>query len=203
MMKTRAGGMSPARWWWLPLALFLGAAAGLSYSLVKEPVYSADAYLVVVAQDNNNLDKTVNFAQAFSRIVTQPGILDTGKSTFLASSDLLRKTVQASASPDAPLVRVSAIAPNGPVAAERANLVADALISYANTRSADTKMRLSSFAKAFAPTSASSPIPLINAGVGAAIAILIAALAYVTPPVIRRKAPPASEPAPVRQEVGV
>jgi capsular polysaccharide biosynthesis protein len=175
------------RWWPLIAATLLGILAGLLYSLVKEPVYTSDAYVVVVSNDEGDTGQALNFAQAYARIVTQPAILATasggGDLTLPVSTARLRRTVQASASPDAPLVGVNASAATPQLAAEQANAVAAALIAYGNSRSEDTNVRLASFASAFPPVSPSSPILPINVAVGAASGILVGGLACLILPV--------------------
>jgi capsular polysaccharide biosynthesis protein len=159
-----------------------GMLAGLGYSLVREPVYTADAYGVVVAEHAGDAPQVVNFAQAYARIVTEPGLLATAQhDPYLSSGDLLKRTLQVSASPDAPLVRLSATAPAAEQAAERANVALNALVLYANRHSTDTGVRLTGFARATAPVSPSSPVPMVNVGVGLAAAVLIAGLAWLAP----------------------
>ncbi|GAA2402867.1 YveK family protein [Nonomuraea africana] len=172
MIWTRAREMKWLTRWWLPLSLVLGALGGLFYSLAKETVYSSDAYVVVVAAGDPG--QSTNFAQAYARIVAQPGLITSGEQA--------RRTLSASASPDAPLVRLTAIAPTAREAVERADQAATALISYANMQAANTGVRLASFASASMPLAPSSPVPLLNVGIGAAGAVLVAGLVFLASP---------------------
>ncbi|MEU6999714.1 Wzz/FepE/Etk N-terminal domain-containing protein [Nonomuraea sp. NPDC046570] len=197
MKKSYRAAAWPRRWC-LPIALLVGTLAGLVVSMVKEPVYSAEAYVTVVPTEGDDMAQAVNYAQAYARIVTQPGVL--------ATDDEVRAHVQSSASPDAPLVRVAATAPTAADAAERANGVADNLTAYANLHSADTRMRVAGFARAFPPSAPSSPIPLVNIAVGAATGVLVGGLAFLAPPLgfrRRRRVRPRAEPAKSLHEVGV
>ncbi|GIH89774.1 hypothetical protein ACFFMN_12750 [Planobispora siamensis] len=172
------------RWWPLAAAVFLGTLGGLSFSLVKGPVYTADAYVVVVPGTPGGTVQAVNFAQVYSRIATQPAILSlalAGGSP--ADGERLRRAVRASASTDAPMVGLSASAPGPQESADRANVVATALIAYANHRATATGVRLVSFAPALAPASPSSPPPPLSAAVGAAAGVLVGGLACLVPPI--------------------
>ncbi|WP_449066670.1 hypothetical protein, partial [Planomonospora algeriensis] len=182
--------------------MLVGTLAGLAFSLLKEPVYTADAYVVAVPADRSDTAQAVNFAQTYARVATQPEILalaldgaaspsssapdlgllprgtvpDTGVpagssaaggASFPESSvERLRRAVQASASPDAPLVGLSASAPGPRQAADRANAVATALITYANYQAVNTRVRLVRFTKALPPASPASPPPAVGAALG-------------------------------------
>jgi hypothetical protein len=85
--------------------------------------------------------------------------------------------VQASVSPDAPLIQVSAGTGDAVGAAALANAVAGELVSYGNARSADTGVRLASFSQALPPSAPSSPVPFLDVLVGAAAGLLLGGLA--------------------------
>ncbi|GAT65226.1 lipopolysaccharide biosynthesis protein [Planomonospora sphaerica] len=197
------------RWWPLGAAVLVGTLAGLAFSLVREPVYTADAYVVAVPADRSDTARAVDFAQTYARVATQPEILalalddaspppgpdpgllprgtspDTGvpaASVPESSVERLRRAVQASASPDAPLVGLSASAPGPRQAADRANAVATALITYANYQAVNTRVRLVRFTKALPPASPSSPPPAVGAALGATGGVLVGALVCLTVP---------------------
>ncbi|MEU4549673.1 Wzz/FepE/Etk N-terminal domain-containing protein [Nonomuraea dietziae] len=172
MTWTQARVTGWLRRWWLPLSLLLGALAGLFYSLAREPVYSSDAYVVVVAEGDPG--RTANFAQAYARIAVQPGLITSGEQA--------QRTLSASASPDAPLVRLTAIAPTAQEAVARADQASTALISYANMQATNTGVRLASFASASLPLAPSSPALLVNVGIGTAAAVLVAGLVFLASP---------------------
>ncbi|GGL08656.1 Wzz/FepE/Etk N-terminal domain-containing protein [Planomonospora parontospora] len=207
------------RWWPLGAAVLVGTLAGLAFSLLKEPVYTADAYVVAVPADRSDTAQAVNFAQTYARVATQPEILTLaldgavsppssvpdpgllppgtspdpggppessapgGAASPESSVERLRRAVQASASPDAPLVGLSASAPGPRQAADRANAVATALITYANYQAVNTRVRLVRFTKALPPASPSSPPPAVGAALGATGGVLVGALVCLTVPV--------------------
>ncbi|MFE3454155.1 Wzz/FepE/Etk N-terminal domain-containing protein [Nonomuraea sp. NPDC059194] len=175
------------RWlarWWVPLSLLLGVTAGLIYSLSKEPVYSSDAYVLVVSE--GDMAQAVHFAQAYTRIAVQPGLITGDEQT--------RRTLSASASPDAPLIRLTTLAPTARQAAEQANQAATALILYGNRHSTDTRVRLTSFAGASVPASPSSPVLLVNVSVGAAAAVLLVGLVWLAGPYVLTRPTPERTP---------
>ncbi|MFC4114453.1 lipopolysaccharide biosynthesis protein [Nonomuraea zeae] len=185
MTWTRSGARGLLWRWWLPLSLTLGALGGLAYAMVKEAVYAADAYVVVVAAGDPA--RAADFAAAYARVSVQPGLLLTDAAE--------RRSLTVAASPDAPLVRLTSTAATGQLAADRANRAATALIAYANTHSADTHVRLASFAEASSPALPSAPVPLISVAVGACGAALVGGLARLAAPRARPQA--SREPAPV------
>ncbi|MGW5686437.1 hypothetical protein [Nonomuraea sp. NPDC003754] len=159
---------------WLPLSLLFGVLGGLFYSLAKEPVYTSDAYVVVVSE--GDMAQAVHFAQAYTRIAVQP---------FIIGNEQAGGTLSATASPDAPIIRLTAQAATALDAAARADQAASALILYANGHAADTRVRLTSFATASVATSPSSPVLLVNISVGGAAAALVTGLLYLGAPYVR------------------
>ncbi|GGS98025.1 hypothetical protein ACFFV7_21285 [Nonomuraea spiralis] len=171
------------RTWSLLTLPLIGMGAGLTYSLVQRPVYTADAYTVVSGVRQGAPTQEADFAQAFARVTVHPGLLaGAGGDAYLSDGELLRTTLQASASPDAPLIRLAAVADTADEAARRANSVAGALTAYANRHSADTGVRLAGFAPAVPPAAPSSPRPLVAAAVSTAGGLLLAALIWMAVP---------------------
>ncbi|GII00973.1 hypothetical protein [Planobispora takensis] len=184
MNEPATAATHPWRWWPMAAAVFLGTLGGLAFSLVKGPVYTSDAYVVVVPGTPAGTAQAVNFAQVYSRIATQPAVLGlalAGGSP--ADGERLRRAVRASASADAPMVGLSASAAGPQESADRANAVATALITYANHRATATGVRLVGFAPALAPVSPSSPPPALSAAVGAAAGVLVGGLACLASPI--------------------
>jgi capsular polysaccharide biosynthesis protein len=160
-------------------AVLLGVLAGAMYSVVKAPAYTADAQVVVVNSATATDDTTaVKFAQAYGRITGDSAILSQTPTVRAGGSvTALRGQIRAETSPDAPLVQITGTAPNAARAAQVANEVAAALISFGNTRSASTGARLASFAQASAPEQPSSPNRPVDIAVGAAAGLLIGGFA--------------------------
>ncbi|TDE41764.1 hypothetical protein E1295_28915 [Nonomuraea mesophila] len=186
MTWTRARIMSVLARWWLPLSLTLGASGGAVYAVASQAVYSADAYVVVVA--GGDPAQAIDFASAYARISAHPGLL-TGDENEWGS-------LSVAASPDAPMVRLTSVAPTGWEAADRANRAATALITYANRHATDTRVRLAPFASASIPTHPSAPLPLGCVAVGGLGAALVAGLVRLAAPQALRQVR-REEPAPV------
>jgi capsular polysaccharide biosynthesis protein len=160
-------------------AILLGVLAGAMYSVVKAPAYTADAQVVVVNSATATDDTTaVKFAQAYGRITGDSAILgQTATVRSGGSVTALRGQIRAETSPDAPLVQITGTAPSAARAAQIANEVAGALITFGNQRSAQTGARLASFSQASAPDKPSSPNRPVDIAVGAAAGLLIGGFA--------------------------
>jgi capsular polysaccharide biosynthesis protein len=191
-------------------AVLLGVLAGAMYGVFKAPAYTADAQVVVVNAATATDDTTaVKFAQAYGRITGDSAILaQTATVKGGGSVTALRGQIRAETSPDAPLVQITGTAPNAARAAEIANEVAGALISFGNARSAQTGARLASFAQASAPDKPSSPNKPVDIAVGAAAGLLIGGFATTAGVGGRRRRPgptpaPTPAPAPLPEKNGV
>ncbi|MFC4010139.1 hypothetical protein ACFOY2_23125 [Nonomuraea purpurea] len=152
--------------WWLPLSLTLGMSAGIVWTLTRDVVYAADAYVVVVA--GGDPAQAADFAAAYARISAHPGLLSSEK----AEQDAL----SVAASPDTPLLRLSSTGANGWQAADRVNRAAGTLIAYANAHTTDTRVRLASFASAAPPMYPATPALPLSMALGAGGAALVAGI---------------------------
>jgi capsular polysaccharide biosynthesis protein len=168
------------RWWPIGLLTMLSALSGLAYGVASDPVYTANAYVVVVAQNPGD-SLIVSYAQAYARIADQGATLNAAAdaSTGTASVRELRQQVQASASPDAPVIEIAGSANSARRAADMANLVANGLAITANAQSADTGVRLSLLSAAAPPADPTSPRLGLDVAVGAAVGLLLGGLALL------------------------
>jgi capsular polysaccharide biosynthesis protein len=164
------------------LTVLVGGTAGYVYSRKAPPNYAARAYVVVTATDPGDAQTAVNFAQAYARVAGQGDVLSLavtasgGKITV----DELAAGVQASSSPDAPMIEVTGSAVNATKAALIANSVANGLIATAAKQSTTTRMTLSMLSAAVPPTTVTSPPrPRIGAAIGAAGGLLLGLLALL------------------------
>ncbi|MEV4070126.1 hypothetical protein ACGFJC_26665 [Nonomuraea fuscirosea] len=187
MNWTPARLTGPLSRWWLPLSLTTGLLGGLAYTLAGQAVYTSDAYVVVVA--GGEATRAGDYAAAYARVAAQPGVLG------VAAADLDGLSV--AASPDAPLIRLTAAAPTAAEAAGRADRLATALIAYAGTHATDTHVRLAPFAGASSPSRPSAPVPLVNLAVGGCGAVLAGGLLRLAAPPARRRAVREQMPEPV------
>ncbi|SDL94730.1 hypothetical protein [Nonomuraea jiangxiensis] len=170
--------------WWLPLSLAFGMLGGLAYTLARDTVYAADAYVMVAGGDPA---RAAHFASAYARIAGHPGLITSGE----AEQDAL----SVAATPDAPMLRLTFMAPEATEAAERVNRAAAALVHYANSHAAQTDVRLVPFATATPPLHPASPVLLICVAIGGCGAVLVAGLVRLAAPPARQAAPRAPEPA--------
>jgi uncharacterized protein involved in exopolysaccharide biosynthesis len=181
--------MGPARRIGLPLAIVIaGLLTGLGYGLFKTPAYSATSYVLVVSQADDGPPAAISFAQAYGRLAALPETL-AWSATPLRPADLAkaRENIQASSSPDTPLLRLTASAGTPHRAANFANTAADALVRYGKARQQDTGVRVALMTRAAAPVSPSSPNLPLNVAVGTATGILLAGLAAASAGARRRR----------------
>lgn len=150
------------RWWLLVLGVVLGTVAGFGYAAVAAKSYTASSYVVVTAVPTTaggtqDASVPVNFAQAFGRIIEQQDIVGRAAAAihYQGSATDYGKHIQASTSPNAPLIQIIGTAPNGDDAANYANAAADALVSFANVQTAETGVSLAVLSQATAPDSPS------------------------------------------------
>jgi capsular polysaccharide biosynthesis protein len=171
------------RWWPVAALVALGSFAGLGYALLRQPVYAAKAYVAVVAQNSGD-GTAVSFAQAYARIAGQGDVLVAAvrNSTGQVSAQDLQRAVRAASSPDAPVIEITGSASTARRAADLSNLVADGLISTANQRSTDTRVRLVVLSPALPPITPVSPRPALDTAVGAAAGLLLGGLALLASP---------------------
>ena len=164
-----------------PIAIVVACTlAGLAYGLFKAPTYSATSYVLVVS-DPDGGPAAVNFAQAYGRLASMRETLAwAAKPIPPKVLDRSRAQIQASTSPDTPLVRLTASASTALLSAELANTAADALVRYGNAHQRDTGVRIASMSEASVPAAPSSPNLPLNVAVGVATGLLLGGLVAVT-----------------------
>ena len=185
MPKIRVPIPSPlkvfARRFGLAAALVVaGILGGLGYGTFKTPTYTATAFVLVVGQPDEGL-AAVNYAQAYARLAPLPETLAwSSRGMPQAERERARRSLQASSSPDTPLVRLTGTANDPARAATYANTAADALVRYGVAHQQDTGVRVTLMTEADAPLTASSPNPPMNLAVGTATGLLLGALVAAT-----------------------
>jgi capsular polysaccharide biosynthesis protein len=167
-------------WWPTVLLAAVGALVGLGYAFVTPATYVARAYVVVVAADPTESAEAVSYAQTYARVVPQGDVINAAAKGGNASATDLRRNVQASSSPDAPVIEITGSSGSPGHAADLANLMSAGLVSTANQHSSSTRMKLTILSPASPPDRPSSPRPMINLAVGAAVGILLGGLAALT-----------------------
>ena len=164
------------RCWPVLAAVPLGAACGGAYALAAPVQYQANAYVMVVPQVGGDSATAVNFAQAYGRVIAQPEILlDASASTGVPLAKLT-PLIQATTSPDAPMVQITGSAPTAARAAQEANAVARSLVTFGNAATKETRVRLITFAAAARPDAPSSPSRSLDVAVGGAAGLLVGGL---------------------------
>ena len=166
------------RWPILLLGVALGVGGAILASDVMPPSYSSSSYVLVVPVRETDGGNAINYAQAYARIATdravvQKALTDNG---IAVEPDRIRQLVSASASPDAPLIEITARDGQPERAARLANVVATGLTSYSTARAQDTGYRVRLFTRALPPSRASSPNRVLNTIVGVSVGLLLAGL---------------------------
>ncbi|MFD4534793.1 Wzz/FepE/Etk N-terminal domain-containing protein [Kitasatospora sp. NPDC058397] len=189
------------RWWPVALAVPLGAAAGAGYAVVSHPSYAASAYVLVVPQNPGEAATATNFAQAYGRLAGQPQVLAVAAVETGHTRAQLESLVHGTTSPDAPMIEITGTGTRPQEAAQTADAVARSLVSFANTSSKDTSVRLVTLAPAAEPDKPTTPSAALDVAVGGAAGLLVGALVMMTrrrgeaaPPESAEAAEPAEAP---------
>ncbi|WP_236243209.1 lipopolysaccharide biosynthesis protein [Streptomyces sp. CC228A] len=175
----------PGPAWIVPGAVLLGLAAGGGYGLLKTPQYAATSYVVVVPAERSDPAGAMGLAQAYGRVATDIAVAGDAAVWARVSPAVLRASVQAATSPDAPMISLTARSTRPATAAAMADSVARALVQKGSHAETSTNVRVVQFARATRPTSPVSPSPALAALVGASAGGLLGGLALLVRP--RRK----------------
>ncbi|MFG2822134.1 Wzz/FepE/Etk N-terminal domain-containing protein [Kitasatospora sp. NPDC048365] len=180
------------RWWPLAVAVPLGAAAGAGYALVSHPSYAANAYVIVVPQNQGEAATATNFAQAYGRLAGQPQVLAAAAAESGHSVATLSGLVRGTTSPDAPMIEITGTGARPAEAVKTADAVAKSLIAFGNASSKETGVRLVPLAQAAEPDRPATPSAQLDVAVGGAAGVLLGTLVMLTR---RRRDEPAAEAA--------
>lgn len=157
------------------LAGFLG---GLGYALLAPTTYTATAFVLVVNAGNGETGPAaVSFAQAYGRLAPLPETLEYSTRPLPRHAPGgTREHIQASTSPDTPLIKLAGSARTARDAAAFANAAADALVQYGTSHRADTGVRVALMTLAEPPAAPSSPNLPLGVAAGTATGVLLAGL---------------------------
>ncbi|TDC02155.1 hypothetical protein [Actinomadura bangladeshensis] len=155
-----------------------GLLGGLGYGLLAPTTYTATAFVLVVeAGDGQSGPAAVSFAQAYGRLAPLPETLQHSSIPLPRhAAGGTREHIQASTSPDTPLIRLAGSARTPRDAAAFANAAADALVRYGAQHRADTGVRVALMTLAEPPAVPSSPNLLLDVAAGTAAGVLLAGL---------------------------
>jgi uncharacterized protein involved in exopolysaccharide biosynthesis len=205
--RRKAGATRLPRWWLLPCGVALGAAAGAAYGELHTPEYAATSYVVVVPAKKSDPATALGYAQAYGRVAVQTAVLDDAQAQAGVSADVLRRSVQAATSPDAPMIAVTGTATKPRVAADLANAVARSLIASGQLKARSTGVNVRQFVEAVPPPSPVSISLGLATLVGSSAGGLLGALVLLVQPQRRpgsnapQSAPAAvPRPSPARDE---
>ncbi|QFG23685.1 Wzz/FepE/Etk N-terminal domain-containing protein [Actinomadura sp. WMMB 499] len=200
----------------VPVAFgLIGLLGGFAYTLFATPSYTATAFVLVVEDGEQPAGGTAaGFAQAYGRLAPLPETLAwSGRPLPKAPPGALHEHVQASTSPDTPLIKLTGRAESARDAAGFANAAADALVRYGRSHSADTGVRVALMGVAQPPGAPASPNPPLNLAVGTASGMLLAGLSAAVlngragrrgrPGTPRARHRPPAAPAPAAEPVEV
>lgn len=169
-------------WWPLPLCLALGATGGVVYSAMSSPQYAAISYVVVSPSGRSEAAAALGYAQAYGKVATDPVVLAEAEDKADLSRGTLSDTIQASTSPDAPMVQITATSAKPGQAAKNADAVAKALASTAKASVKRTGARLTVLSDAVAPATPVSPSSTVAVAVGGCAGGLIGGLVLLARP---------------------
>jgi uncharacterized protein involved in exopolysaccharide biosynthesis len=159
-LVPRVTVLTAARRHWLLVAVItaLFTAAGIAVAVVRAPVYTAQARLVVGRIDVSAPGALGSFTQAtqaiasqYSRSIDAEGITSRVAPKAGLSRGQVAARVSASPIPDSPVIRLSAGGPNARDAIRLANLASSALVAYTtalNRSNPDTSRLLGRFTDA-------------------------------------------------------
>ena len=166
------------RWPILLIGVALGIGAGVLVSNLIPPSYSSTSYLLVVPVGNGEDSNAINYAQAYSRVATDQAVVEKAliDNGIPVEPGKIRQFVSVSASPDAPLIEITARDRQPERAARLANVVAQGLSSYSNARAGGTGYRVQQFTRALPASRTSSPNRSLNTMIGVSIGLLLAGL---------------------------
>ena len=177
------------RWPILLVGVAMGVAGAILATGLMPPSYTSSSYVLVVPARDADGSNAINYAQAYARIATNQAVLQkalTDQAIALEPSRV-RQLVSASASPDAPLIEITARDRQPERAAQLANIVATGLTSYSTARAQDTGYRVRQFTRALPPSRASSPNRDLNIILGVSMGLLLSGLLALNLPSRRNK----------------
>ncbi|MHB9861612.1 YveK family protein [Streptomyces sp. YIM S03343] len=169
-------------WTLLAAGTLTGGLLGGAYGVLTPPTYTATSYVIAVPTDRSDPASALGFATAYGRVATQLAVLGDAQAQAGVPVDTLRHSVQTSASPDAPMVAVSATSARPRLAAGMANAVARALTRRADATKATTHVELVEFSRAVTPADPTSPSPAVTGLIGASAGGLLGGLALLVRP---------------------
>lgn len=166
--------------WVIILGLILGGALGALVSQLTTPVYQSSVYLLVVPEPENAGVSTANdYAQAYSRLVTEPAVVGeaVGESEVGVDPWDVESIVSVEVTPNAPILQITTNSDDPEDAAALANALGSGLSSFAEERAEETGYQADLMAEALPPEDPALPNWALNVAVGAFAGLLVGATA--------------------------
>ncbi|MET9951093.1 lipopolysaccharide biosynthesis protein [Streptomyces sp. NPDC006339] len=178
----RSSLLTPARWMVLPAAALAGAVLGGGYGALKTPQYAATSYVIVVPGEKSDPAAALGFAQAYGRVATDIAVTGDAQVWAGVPAETLRAGVQASTSPDAPMISITARSAKPSTAVSMADGVARALVLNSTHAAGNTGVKVVPFSRATKPVEPVSPSASLSALVGACAGGLLGGLGLLVRP---------------------
>ncbi|MFF8291303.1 lipopolysaccharide biosynthesis protein [Streptomyces sp. NPDC016309] len=195
------------RRWLVPAAALLGVLAGGAYGLLTTPEYAATSYVIVVPSAKSDPAGAMGLAQAYGRVATDIAVVGDAQVAAGVPAETLRAGVQTATSPDAPMIAITARAPEAATAAGMADSVARALVEKGSHTERSTGVKVLQFTRAVTPADPVSPSVPLSLLVGGCAGGLLGGLALLVRPRPARRGErygyggrPGSVPGPVAQQ---
>lgn len=166
--------------WVIILGLILGGALGALVSQLTTPIYQSSVYLLVVPEPENAGVSTANdYAQAYSRLVTEPAVVGEAVDESEVGVDPwdVERIVNVEVTPNAPILQITTNSDAPEDAAALANALASGLSSFAEERVEQTGYQAEVMAEAVPPEEPALPNWALNVAVGAFAGLLVGATA--------------------------
>lgn len=166
--------------WLIILGLVLGGALGALVSQLTTPVYQSSVYLLVVPESENAGVSTANdYAQAYSRLVTEPAVVGEAVDESEVGVDPwdVERVVSVEVAPNAPILEITTNSEDPEDASALANALGSGLSSFAEERAEETGYQAEVMAEAVPPEEPALPDWVLNVAVGAFAGLLVGATA--------------------------
>jgi capsular polysaccharide biosynthesis protein len=164
------------RLWIIVLGLALGGALGALVSQQMTPIYQSNVHLLVVpASDNAGTSTANDYAQAYSKLATNPAVIGEAvrKSEVGVDPWDIEKVVSVEVSPNAPIIQITTNSPDPEDASTLANALGSGLSSFTEEEAKDTGYQADVMAAAIPPEAPALPNWTLNMAVGAAAGLLV------------------------------
>ena len=166
--------------WVIILGLVLGGALGALVSQLTTPVYQSTVYLLVVPESENAGVSTANdYAQAYSRLVTEPAVVGEAVDESEVGVDPwdVERIVSVEVAPNAPILQITTNSDDPEDASALANALGSGLSTFAEERAEETGYQAEVMAEALPPEDPALPNWALNVAVGAFAGLLVGATA--------------------------